>query len=119
MLTIKRSLLMLLAVLLILSLSECGGNQVKLSAADNGSTIQLKTGQVLVIELEGNITTGYSWEVGSVDAALLALQGEVDYASEDTGLVGSGGVFTFRFEAKQAGETTLQLIYHRPFEEGV
>ena len=34
-----------------------------------------------------------------------------------TPLAGGGGVFTFRFKALRAGQTTIKLIYHRPWEK--
>jgi inhibitor of cysteine peptidase len=34
-------------------------------------------------------------------------------------LVGAPGVETLRFQAVDSGETTLQLVYHRPWEAGV
>ncbi|MGC9358653.1 MAG: protease inhibitor I42 family protein, partial [Anaerolineae bacterium] len=32
---------------------------------------------------------------------------------------GAGGVQVFRFRAATTGRTTLELIYHRPWEEDV
>jgi inhibitor of cysteine peptidase len=89
---------------------------VTLGAQDDGRTITLKSGDTLIIELEGNPTTGFSWEVEAVDDAILALQGDAQYTASETGLVGSGGVFTFTFRAASKGQTPLQLVYHRSWE---
>jgi inhibitor of cysteine peptidase len=74
----------------------------------------------LVVSLPSNPTTGYSWEVEALDAAVLEQRGEPEYTSEaEGGVVGAGGTETFRFEALSSGRLELTLIYHRPFEEGV
>jgi inhibitor of cysteine peptidase len=48
--------------------------------------------------------------------------GEAEFKQSDTGeplLVGAGGWEIFRFKAISTGQTSLQLVYHRPWEEGV
>ena len=58
--------------------------------------------------------------MGSVDEAILAQKGEVEF--DDSGrenLVGAPGVEIYRFEATEAGETSLILVYQRPWEEDV
>ncbi len=98
------------------------GGEVKVDAAANGSQVELKPGQVLVVALESNITTGYSWAVAEPAAAVLEQVGEAEYKAaqpQTTPLVGSGGTETFRFRAARAGQASLKLIYRRPFEKGV
>jgi inhibitor of cysteine peptidase len=76
----------------------------------------------LVLTLESNPTTGYRWEVVEAKDAVLRQRGEAEFtvASElDPPPPGTGGVEVFRFEAVEAGETLLELVYHRPWEEGV
>ena len=34
------------------------------------------------------------------------------------GMVGAGGTETLRFEAKKTGQTVLELVYRRPWEQG-
>jgi inhibitor of cysteine peptidase len=76
----------------------------------------------LRVALAANPTTGYSWEVsGAPDPAVLEQMGEAVYEASptDTMVVGSGGVMTFEFQAVGAGTTTLELVYRRPWEDGV
>jgi len=84
------------------------------SAGDDGRSIELKVGESFTVVLEGNPTTGYSWQVEGVDEAILSV-GEPDYKS-DSDLVGSGGTFTFTFTALSAGESQVRLGYSRPWE---
>ena len=48
--------------------------------------------------------------------------GEAEFKPSETGeppLVGAGGWEIFRFKALSTGQTSLKLVYHRPWEEGV
>jgi inhibitor of cysteine peptidase len=95
---------------------------VVLDGEDNGDSVALSPGQTLVVSLASNPTTGYSWEVAECDEAVVKQVGEVEYAqaaAKDEQLVGAGGTETFRFEATGSGQTTLTLVYQRPWEQGV
>ena len=89
-----------------------------LSEEDAGSTVQLSVGEWMEVVLDGNPTTGFLWETAAADASVLRQLGEPDFES-DTELLGSGGKFTFRFEAVASGQTLLQLVYLRPWETAV
>lgn len=93
-------------------------NEVHLSekGGDCGSTVELNTGDSLTLDLEGNPTTGYTWEVTSNDLAVLKPAGEPEF-TPDSEAIGSGGTFTFRFAAIDKGKVALKLIYHRSFEK--
>jgi len=115
---LKRISLALPAILLFAGCSSAG--EVQLDETDDGGQVSLDAGQTLVVSLPSNPTTGYSWEVESIDAAVLSLAGDPEYVSEAEGdVVGAGGTETFRFDAEAPGTVQLTLIYHRPFEEGV
>jgi inhibitor of cysteine peptidase len=101
--------------------TACGPNQVKVDDDQSGNNVQLKVGETLLVTLDSNPTTGYSWELSQSDESVLEQKGEAEYkqAPGSQGLIGAGGKETFRFEAVGAGQTTLELIYHRPWEQGV
>ena len=85
------------------------------TADDDGTSIVLEPGESFSVVLPGNATTGYSWQVEGIDAAILSAAEPV-YVS-DSELVGAGGVYTFTFTAAAAGETELRLVYLRPWEQ--
>jgi inhibitor of cysteine peptidase len=85
------------------------------TADDDGTSIVLEPGESFSVVLPGNATTGYSWQVEGIDAAILSAAEPV-YVS-DSELVGAGGVYTFTFTAAGAGETELRLVYLRPWEQ--
>jgi inhibitor of cysteine peptidase len=107
----------------LLLASGCVGDQapvgeVRVGAGDDGGQVALAPRQVLAVELESNPTTGYGWEAVDLDTAVLRQVGEADYRPESN-LVGGGGVETFHFQAVGAGQTTVKLVYRRPWEQGV
>ena len=122
MLNNKFSFIALLTLLVALTVATgCSPQQqeVKASIADDGREKQLKQGQTLVVTLEGNPTTGYSWELAEpLDEQVLRQAGEAEFKSESD-LIGAGGVQILRFEAVNAGKFTLKLVYHRPWEKDV
>ncbi len=87
----------------------------RLSEQDGGKTVELHTGDKLEVLLKGNPGTGYRWEVATVDSAILQLVGKPDFPY--SGAPGAGGKVRVRLKAVAAGETVLQLIYHRSFEK--
>jgi inhibitor of cysteine peptidase len=116
-----RLTILLVVALVVLALGACGPvapKQLNLSEKDAGSTVQLRAGDTLEVVLEGNPTTGYQWEVGAGDTAVIKQVGEAQF-QPDTSAIGSPGKITLRFTAVAAGQTALKLIYHRPFEQNV
>jgi len=69
------------------------------------------------IVLDSNRTTGYSWSLSEAffSQDIVELVGH-QYISQPTGLLGSGGVECWIFQAQSAGGTEIQLAYTRPWE---
>jgi len=82
----------------------------------------LTEGEAFEIALEGNPTTGYVWEVTEIDEQIVQQTGE-EYISDpyegEFPPLGLGGTYVFRFKAVGSGQTTLNLVYHRPWEKDV
>jgi inhibitor of cysteine peptidase len=115
----KEFRIILMFGLLMTALSACGStNEVKLDAGDDGSQVELNAGQTLVVSLEGNPTTGYTWEAAELDEQVLRQVGEAEFNPESDA-IGAGGVQTLRFETVNSGQTTINLVYHRSWEEDV
>ncbi len=103
-------------------LSPVGPEEVNVNENDDGGQIELEQGQILVVTLESNPTTGYSWEQAENQEPILEQMGETEFKPSDEGeppMVGAGGWEIFRFKAISAGKMTLKLVYLRPWEEGV
>ena len=93
--------------------------QVFLTAANSGQKLTLFVGQELVIQLDGNPSTGYTWEAKDLDAGMFQQVGETVFASSNPNLVGSGGSLTLTFRVLKTGPASLTLVYHRPWETTV
>jgi inhibitor of cysteine peptidase len=81
--------------------------------------VRMKTGDTLEITLEGNPTTGYTWEKVEGDNAILSPQGDYKYTPAKPLAGSGGGGFVFTFLGAAAGKTKLRLIYHRTFGENI
>lgn len=112
-----RVLCLALGVVLLASPS-CGRQamgDITLTKADNGKTIELRPGQMVVVELNENAMTGYRWAIDRTDEQIAAAQG-ADMALTPGGGVGAGGKRTFRFQAKKVGTAHLELKLWRDWE---
>ncbi len=113
----KTHLFACLAILLVLT--ACGPAGVTLTASDSGGQIEVQTGDLIVIQLEGNPSTGYTWGPRDLDTSMFEMVGEPEFKSDNPDLVGSGGTLTLTFKTLKAGTATLNLVYHRPWETDV
>jgi putative hemolysin len=68
--------------------------------------------------LESNPSTGYTWELETVDNPVVQLYGESVFKADSEGL-GAPGKTTFTFYAVNSGFQKLAMIYHRPSEKDV
>ena len=110
--------IVVLLLILLLAVGCGSSNEVKLDVDDNGNKVEMKAGQVLVVSLESNPTTGYAWEVVDFEDGALEQAGEPEFKAE-TDRLGAGGVQTFRFKATKADEMEIKLLHHRTWEEDV
>ncbi len=93
------------------------GGIMKLIENDSGKTVEINVGDDLEIVLPGNPTTGYVWEVSSLDSDLLKLN-KSDFLANDKA-IGSGGKEIIKLHAISQGTSEVRLIFHRPFERNV
>lgn len=115
------SAVLLTALILILSAcsSPSGPKTYTIGKGDADKSFDLRPGDRLVVNLAGNITTGYNWEAQPApDENVLKQVGEPEFKA-DSSAVGSGGQITLTFEAVSAGQAQLNLVYHRPWEKDV
>jgi inhibitor of cysteine peptidase len=86
---------------------------------EDGQFHAFDVGQQFALVLNSNRTTGYEWSLSEdfFNQDIVELVGH-QYISQPTGLLGSGGVECWIFEAQSAGGTEIQLVYTRPWESG-
>lgn len=89
---------------------------VVVTVTENGQQVGLRSGQMLVVELERNPTTGYAWQLlQEVDQGILMPDGTKDWKTEQERAAQSNlEMQMLRFVAQGQGQTTLQLNYVQP-----
>jgi len=93
--------------------------EIHVTSGDANKEIKAKVGEIIVIEIEGNATTGYTWdEMPGRSDSVLESQGH-EYKARDyaVGMVGVGGKAFFRYLVKAPGKTEIVLGYARPWEK--
>ncbi len=83
-------------------------SQITVTKDDRGKSIEASPGDVILVQLEENPTTGYRWAVTEVDGRVLDLN-ESDYSRMDEAGIGGGGTRAFAFTAQSPGTTRLEL----------
>lgn len=80
--------------------------------------VTLQIGQQLVVELDANATTGYSWSVVDSNDNYLKSEGEKYTVSPNCQpmMVGCGGVSSFTYTAMTKGSGTLTLKYAQSWD---
>jgi len=85
----------------------------------NDNVIEVKKGEKFEIQLEENLTTGYSWMRESSDGSVVREVMKEENVTEEPGeeqLVGAPTEGTYTFEARNEGETEIKFSYKRPWE---
>jgi len=117
---LRKTLSLVTFTLVLILTAACNSSkQVSLTTAEKGSQVDVKVGDQIAITLDGNPSTGYTWEANDLDTTMFEQVGDPVFSSSNPGLVGSGGSLTITFKALKVGTTTLTLVYHRPWETGV
>jgi len=108
--------LLILGVVLFLASACSPSKQANLTATDKDSQVEVKLGGKIIIGLDGNPSTGYTWEAKDLDSTMFEQVGDSVFSSSNSDLIGSGGTLTLTFKTLKAGTAALTLVYHRPWE---
>jgi inhibitor of cysteine peptidase len=84
--------------------------------ADSGHAVALRIGQELILALNSNHSTGYSWIRTDTETPVLVTLGKPEYKSGGP-LPGASGLEIWKFRAVRRGAQTLELEYRRPWEK--
>ena len=89
-----------------------------LTMSDNGRSFDVRQGEVIVVKLDSNHSSGFSWALAEDLGAVVKQDGKSVYArnTSKTGKILSGGTETWRFRAAGAGRETVKLEYRRSWE---
>ena len=92
---------------------------IELDEKANATTVAATVGQLIIVRLRGNPTTGYSWYLKEIEGEAIEQVGKVKYVPRKVprGIVGSGGTFVATFRAAKPGEAAVLMVYVRPWEK--
>lgn len=118
----RRIMIVMLAAGLAAFFSACSAtdskNRGSFTETDSGKTFVTSPGAMFDIDLKGNYTTGYSWNIVDCDKNIVQPTGS-QYTPNKPQLVGSGGVQHYTFRIVGKGQTALKITYHRVWEKNV
>lgn len=91
---------------------------VRVGVRANGSTLHIRAGDVVVVTLSENATTGYGWRVAQIDRRRLKVVSSRYVAPKTTKppKVGAAGKRVVRLRARARGTSLVGLAYERSFE---
>ena len=89
-----------------------------ITEADAKHKVVLEVGQELMLKLESNRSTGYSWSLTESENPILTSLGKPTYKISSA-LPGVGGFETWKLRATKVGRETLKFEYRRPWEKNV
>lgn len=98
------------------STGKMAAGSARLLEGDSGKTVELTVGGTLVVDLEENATTGFTWAVRQPLPSVIASASDVFTPPTDTGVVGAAGRRVLTYDVKGAGEGDLTIAYLRPWE---
>lgn len=120
--TMKRLLEGILLPLALSTLSSCAtAAQLDLTEQENGKDIRVDLGDLIVIHLPANPTTGYDWSYSATGKGMLRQEGEVvrEAKGNARGMVGAPITETWKLKALRPGSLSITFSYNRPWEKGV
>lgn len=102
----------------ILAACQSTAEPIRIGEKDAGKTITMKTGDTLLVELDGNVTTGFNWILAPQNPVLLSQLDEAKVTPESS-RIGAPGKIVLSFKAVAQGQAALHLDYKRPWEKNI
>ena len=106
------------AVLLAMTACSSSAKQVSADESSSGKQMDIAVGGTLMVTLDSNQTTGYSWELKEIGDTSILQKTDNKYVAPTSGLMGAGGKEVWNFKALKAGNTTLSMGYSQPWAGG-
>ena len=101
----------ILSIALIVLASLCFANEAK-----QLKPMAVRIGDSFTITLRANMSTGYQWQLTTLDETMLQLVNS-EYIPYKTKRLGADGKQLWTFKALKAGETSIAFKYVRPHEK--
>jgi predicted secreted protein len=92
-------------------------SETVIHAEDDGKAFDVARGSTVTFSLSSHAGTGYVWVPTQVDANILAQQGDRT-SDAPSDVPGAPKADVYRFAAANAGTTTVEMSFKRPFGSG-
>ena len=103
-----------LPVLLLTFLAACAAQK----RTPTPASMTVAVGEEFEVRLPANPTTGFRWQVGTIDDKVVRLV-DSRYEATSPAPLGAGGTAVFSFVGVAKGRGNIKLVYLRPWEKGV
>ena len=114
----KIHFILIISIVLLFTLIGCSPNTIIIKEYSQKEKYSLRKGDIVEVILNANPSTGYKWQIENIDIAKIKIVEETYTAKKvKRDIVGSGGNKIYLFKAINKGNTTIDLIYSRPFEK--
>lgn len=90
-------------------------SEITVTRDDQGRTVEARPGDLIILRIAENLTTGYAWEIESADGAVVELE-QSGYVESDGAPMGRGGLRVLRFIARAPGIQEVRLQLRRPWD---
>ena len=100
-----------------------GGRAINLAIGDSGKTVKAAVGDLLLIKLQANPSTGFSWSpADQAKGSAVELKSKKfltasQMSAEIQPMPGQGGQTTLTYRVVGIGKATISLSYRRPWEK--
>ncbi len=108
-------------LLSVVILTGCHNQKTaSIQVADSSGNVEAKVGELFMIQLEANHTTGYSWRLAEYKPVIIEKVSSNYVPTKTQGrIVGSGGTEEWIFKAVSKGKVIIIFEYARPWEKDV
>ena len=111
--------IVVVSIALVVGAAACSASAVAVEKDDDGGDVTLGIGQVLDVHLPSNPSTGYAWQIVECPDFLTPAEVSTFESDAGEGVVGAGGIETWRFTGASTGTGTLVLEYRQAWEPDV
>jgi inhibitor of cysteine peptidase len=92
-----------------------GPQELQVTESAAGQAVEMN-GEVLVVNLASNPSTGYGWQVQGLPPGILRQLDASEWVPDVPGKLGGSGTEVLRFAGIGKGRAILNLVYARPWE---
>src|SRR3989338_4627528 len=103
-----RRLAVIILIIMSVAAFRAAKSPVKITEDNKDSTVEMRVGELLEVTLIGNPSTGYMWDVASVNPNILKPIEQLEFQG-DSKAIGAPGKLTLRFEATRPRKTPLKI----------